>query len=254
MRAGRDRDGGYVLPRQFLSMSNVLLSLGVNVDWSFEQAVLRENPAIRVLCVDGTTGLKRVTGKAAQKAVEMVGHFLTLQFRKGRHDAQYLLKPLAFHRFFSQHELLQLMVGTRSTPGSVTLPVLLDRVTAGRADCWVLLKIDIEGAEYDVLAMSIGELSQVSVLIVEFHQLDLNWARFVGCMGELMKDFLIAHVHANNFGGYIPGTRVPAALEVTLVNKRLVNEQLPPSVRDYPLTELDRPCNWKRPDLRFDFN
>jgi methyltransferase FkbM-like protein len=253
MRAGREFDGGYVVPRQFLGISNVLLSLGVNVDWSFEQAVLKENPSIRVTCVDGTTGLKRVVGKAAQKALDLLGHALTLQLRKARRDAQYLLKPLEFHRFFSRHELLQLMVATRSSADSVTLPMLLDRVTQGQGDCWVLLKMDIEGAEFDVLAMSLSELRQVSVLIVEFHRLDLNWARFVACMRELMKDFLIAHVHGNNFGGYIPGTSVPAALEVTLVSRRLVRGNPPPSERDYPLSDLDMPCNWKRSDLRFGF-
>ncbi|HNS26959.1 MAG TPA: hypothetical protein PKN91_02440 [Steroidobacteraceae bacterium] len=38
MRVGRDHDGGYVLPRDVIERSHTLLSLGVNDDWSFEEA------------------------------------------------------------------------------------------------------------------------------------------------------------------------------------------------------------------------
>jgi hypothetical protein len=37
-RAGRDGDGGYVLPAAEMRDCDALLSLGVNDDWSFEQA------------------------------------------------------------------------------------------------------------------------------------------------------------------------------------------------------------------------
>jgi hypothetical protein len=259
IRLGRDYDGGYVVLRELINSSEVLLSLGVNVDWSFEETVLSQNPTIHITCVDGTTGMKRALVKAAQKTVDMLGHFLTLQIRKGIRDAQYLKMPLQFYRFFSRHELLQLMVvkhpaSDPTRPDSITLPTLVDRVTGGREGCWVLLKMDIEGAEFDMLSPPISTLSQVSTLIVEFHRIDLHWDRFVACMGDLKQIFYIAHIHGNNFDGYIPGTEVPATLEMTLVNKRLVAGDPPLSVRDYPVTGLDMPCNWKRPDLRISFD
>jgi Methyltransferase FkbM domain len=254
IRLGRDYDGGYVVLREPINRSEVLLSLGVNVDWSFEETVLIRNPAIRITCVDGTTGMKRALVKASQKAVDMLGHFLTLQIDKGVRDARYLKIPLEFYRFFSKHELLQLMVAKHPAPDSITLPKLIDRVTDGRQDCWVLLKMDIEGAEFDVLPPPINTMSQISTLIVEFHRVDLHWDRFVACVSDLRQTFHIAHVHGNNFDGYIPGTEVPATLEMTLVNKRLVAGNPPLSVRDYPITGLDMPCNWKRPDLRISFD
>jgi hypothetical protein len=254
VRVGRDYDGGYVMWPDPIACSEALLSLGVNVDWSFEEGVLGYNPAIRITCVDGTTGMNRAMAKAAQKTVDMVGHFVTLQIGKGLRDAKYLKMPLDFHRFFSRHELLRLMVMKDSAADSITLPMLLERVTEKRCDCWVLLKVDIEGVEFDVLPASIGQLTHVSTLIVEFHRVDLHWDRFVGCMTDLMQIFHIAHVHGNNFGGYVPGTQVPATLEMTLVNKRLVPGNPQHSVREYPLKELDMPCNWKRPDLRIGFD
>jgi hypothetical protein len=254
VRVGRDYDGGYVMWPDPIARSEAILSLGVNVDWSFEEGVLGYNPEIRVTCVDGTTGMNRAMVKAAQKTMDMVGHFVTLQIDKGLRDAKYLKMPLEFHRFFSQHELLRLMVAKDSGADSITLPMLLDRVTDGRCDCWVLLKIDIEGVEFDVLPASIEKFHQISTLIVEFHRVDLHWERFVSCMTELMRIFHIAHIHGNNFDGYVPGTQVPATLEMTFVNKRLVAGQPCVSVREYPLPELDMPCNWKRPDLRIGFD
>jgi hypothetical protein len=254
IRLGRDCDGGYIVLRELINSSDVLLSLGVNVDWSFEEAVLATCPAIRITCVDGTTGMKRALVKALQKTVDMVGHFLTLQVDRGLRDAQFLKRPLEFHRFFSKHELLQLMVAKYPAPNSITLPTLINRVTGGRENCWVLLKMDIEGAEFDVLPPPVGTLSQISTLIVEFHRIDLHWDRFVACMSDLRQTFHIAHLHGNNFDGYIPGTEVPATLEMTLVNKCLVAGNPPPSIRDYPITGLDMPCNWKRPDLRISFD
>jgi hypothetical protein len=254
IRVGRDYDGGYVVLREPIERSEALLSLGVNVDWSFEEAVLGFNPAIRLTCVDGTTGMNRAMVKAAQKTVDMLGHFVTLQIDKGMRDAKYLKMPLDFHRFFSQHELLRLMVAKDSAVDSITLPMLIERVTGGRPDCWVFLKIDIEGVEFDVLPASLSAMSQVSTLIVEFHRVDRHWDRFVACMHELMPTFHIAHVHGNNFDGYVPGSRVPATLEVTFVNKLLVNGDPPPSERSYPLADLDMPCNWKTPDLAICFD
>lgn len=253
IRVGRDFDGGYVLPRQVMDKSQALLSLGVRDDWSFEEGVLAHNPAMRVTCVDGTTGMARILRRAAQKSVDMVGHALTLQIAKFRRNAGALAKPLAFRRFFSRHELLPLMVAGSASPGTITLPMLLERVTGGRKDCWVIVKSDIEGAEFEVLPDSIGRMEQVSALLIEFHRLDVHWESFVACMSALMRIFHVAHVHGNNFDGYIEGTQVPMTLEMTLVNKALAPGTPPPVTDAYPLPGLDMPNTRKRSDLRLSF-
>lgn len=253
IRVGRDFDGGYVLPRQIINKSQVLLSLGINDDWSFEEGVLAHNPAMRITCVDGTTGIARILRKTAQKSVDMLGELLTLQIAKFRRNARYLTKPFEFPRFFSRHELIPLMVAGSASPGAVTLPMLLERVTGGRKDWWVIVKSDIEGAEFDVLPDAIGRMEQVSALLIEFHRLDVHWKRFVACMSDLTRVFYVAHVHGNNFDGYIEGTEVPITLEMTLVNKALAPGTPPAATYDYPLPGLDMPNTRKRSDLRLSF-
>ena len=249
IRVGRDNDGGYVLPRDVIGKSHALLSLGVNDDWSFEEGVLAHNPAMVVTCVDGTTGMARILRKTAQRFVDMLGHLLTLQLRKSLRNARYLAKPVLFHRFFSRHELLPLMVAARDAPGAITLPALLDRVTGGRDDRWVMLKSDVEGAEFEVLPAALGRMHRVAALLIEFHRLDLHAEQFKSCMAELMRVFHIAHIHGNNFDGYIPGTGVPITLEMTLVNKALVTGVPLPVRHAYPVPNLDMPNTRKRPDL-----
>jgi len=254
VRVGRDFDGGYVLPRHVIEASAALLSLGVNDDWSFEEGALAINPALRVTCVDGTTGMGRILRKTGAKAIDMIGHLLSLQLRKVARDISYLAKPLAFRRFFARHELLPLMVAASGAPGTITLPQLMARVTGGRADCAVLVKIDIEGAEYQALAGSMQCLENATGLLIEFHGLDRHWEEFEACMAALGKTFHVAHIHGNNFDGCIEHTRVPITLELTLVNRRLVQGPALPETAPYPRAGLDMPNTRKRADLplRFD--
>jgi hypothetical protein len=254
VRVGRDNDGGYVLPRDLIEKSAALLSLGVNDDWSFEEDMLAANPALRITCVDGTTGMGRILLKTAQNSVDMIGHLFSRQIPKFRRNVSYLSKPFAFWRFFSKHELLPLMVRSSAAAGCVTLPELLERSTRGEADCWVILKSDIEGAEFSVLPASVGHLKQVAAILIEFHDLDRNWEAFVACMSALLPGFHIAHVHGNNFDGYAAGTTVPVTLEMTLVNKALVAGEPPPATQPYPLPGLDMPNSFKRPDLALTFD
>jgi hypothetical protein len=258
LRVGRENDGGYVIPQRALSQSSALLSLGVNDDWSFEAGVLHHNAGVRVTCVDGTTGLPRVIKKAAQKLVDMVGYLFSLQFRKLARNARYLSRPFGFRRFFSRHELLKRMVGTRDDAATVTLASLLQRVRQARGSSsgaeWIILKIDIEGAEYDVLPPPEGELGDVSALLVEFHDLHRKWERFEQVVQRLLGTFYLVHVHGNNFQPCIDGTDIPQALEITFLNRSLVEETPPASRLPFPRDGLDMPNNWQRPDhiLRFD--
>jgi hypothetical protein len=253
IRVGRDNDGGYVLPRDVIDKSHALLSLGVNDDWSFEEGVLAHNPSMSITCVDGTTGMGRILRKVAQRSVDMLGHLLTFQFGKFLRNARYLAKPWQFHRFFSRHELLPLMVAAKDAPGAVTLPSLLRRVTGARDDRWVMLKCDVEGAEFEVLPASLGEMHRVAALLIEFHRLDLHAEQFKSCMAELMRLFYIAHLHGNNFDGYVGDTGVPITLEVTLVNKALV-KGVPPFMQcAYPIAGLDMCNRRKHPDLQLVF-
>ena len=238
-----------MLPRSVLAASESLLSLGVEANWEFEEGALALNPALNITCVDGTTSAEIIRARALR---ELGRAALRLRPVKIARMLKLLGRSRAFKRFFAQHQFLSLMVGPTPGPGAATLPDLLARVRQGDSDRWVFVKMDIEGSEYDSLAAA-GRLGRVAALVIEFHELGHNWARFAATLEALSQDFVIAHIHGNNHLGCIPGTTVPETLELTLVHRELVAGILPAASDSYPLPALDRPCDRRRPDLALSF-
>jgi hypothetical protein len=250
VRIGSAYDGGYVLPESAIRASSALLSLGVEANWEFEQAALAINPALRVTCVDGTTGPKVIRARARR---EMGRALVRLRPVKFARMLRLYGQARAFRRFFAQHEFLPLMVGPTPGPGAATVTDLLDHVRRGDAQRWVTVKMDIEGAEYDSLAAASGRLGRVAALAIEFHELEAKWLRFRAAMDSLAGDFVVAHVHGNNHHGYVPGTQVPQTLEITLIHRELAPATLPAATDAYPLPRLDRANDRRRPDLILNF-
>jgi hypothetical protein len=250
IRVGSAHDGGYVLPASALRASGALLSLGVEANWEFEEAALGLQPAIAITCVDGTTGPEVIRARALK---ELRRALLRLRPVKTLRMLKLLGRAAAFRRFFATHEFLPLLVAASDGPGTASLATLLAHVRGADPERWVFIKMDIEGAEYDSLAAAAGRLGRVSALAVEFHELGRNWSRFTATMSALADGFVIAHVHGNNCLGYVPGSRVPETLEVTLVHRALVPGILPATHTGYPLPALDAPNDRRRPDLALTF-
>jgi len=93
----------------------------------------------------------------------------------------------------------------------------------------LLLKMDIEGSEWDVLADPSNQpfLQQFSQIILEFHSIGGSEThdvrqQLVG-MQNLLRDFVVVHVHGNNCCGEVHGLpsgyNIPRILEATLVHR-----------------------------------
>ena len=251
VRVGNRYDGGYVLPLAAVRATQGVLSLGVEADWSFEEGMLALNPAINVTCVDGTTGadvirtrVRRDLWRAARR----------LRGGKVLRMLRLLKRHREFEEFFSKHDFQKLMVAAQPGPGLATVDELLSRVRRGDPQRWVLLKMDIEGTEYEVLPAIAGRLQRVSALAIEFHNLDRNWSRFEAIMQALAPTFYVAHIHGNNNDKYVAGTLVPLTIEITLVNRALVDPLPPAATMNYPLPGLDAPNQPRRPDMALDFS
>lgn len=110
----------------------------------------------------------------------------------------------------------------------------------------VLLKIDIEGAEYDFFENTdILEISKVvSGMCIEFHSLNIKEfrERFINVCANIENLFVLNHIHGNNWGGVFNYNEynVPIVLELSFVNKKISGEY---SVcqDDYPVKDLDYP-------------
>ena len=94
----------------------------------------------------------------------------------------------------------------------------------------IMLKLDIEGGEYQVLSeISQENMNKIRILIIEFHNLrDLRSAFFLSFFENLIEKlesyFYVCHVHINNTSNIkkIGKLKIPDMLEVTLIKKNRV--------------------------------
>jgi hypothetical protein len=126
-----------------------------------------------------------------------------------------------------------------------TLPEMLDANGHGSQDR-MLLKIDVEGCEWDVFAHCPAEtVRRFSQIVVEFHGLMAAvsghcFESVRGVLDKLRQTHQSVHVHALNCGwSYMaPHIVLPDVLEVTYVSRAVYGDRLAPSERYFP-TALD---------------
>lgn len=150
-------------------------------------------------------------------------------------------------------------VSTAPSATDVTLGELLADVPADSAS--VILKMDIEGAEWSVLEnASKADLSKLAQFVCEFHDLSRLSESGFNCRAravfeKLNEVFSVVHVHANNFGSLvnIANVVVPDVIELSFASRR--RYAFAPSQQTFP-TPLDSANDPARPDIflgRFQF-
>jgi hypothetical protein len=90
----------------------------------------------------------------------------------------------------------------------------------------LLLKIDVEAAEWDVFAEEpVENLRKFREIVVEYHWLDqvYNHGRYLQAVKRIEEaGFAVTHLHGNNFGGGLQQFgeyKIPRVLEVTYIQK-----------------------------------
>ena len=135
-----------------------------------------------------------------------------------------------------------------------TLDAWVDSTQTDDRKADLMLQMDIEGAEYQVLAsVSDALLSRFRIIIIEFHHLDHLWNQgFLYLVAPIFKRLLrshyCVHLHPNNCCGSIVrgGLEIPRIMEFTFLRKDRVSAAASPLHRfPHPL-DVD---NTSRPQL-----
>lgn len=146
-------------------------------------------------------------------------------------------------------------LSTSTGEGRVSLTDWITRVDPiGESD--LILQMDIEGAEWKILAATAPELlARFRIVVVEYH--GLPWMslkpalhrRFMPALNAMSRDFVVVHVHANNCCGTedLNGIAVPRALEVTYLRRDRIRQRAVRARLPHP---LDRDCVNYLPPLR----
>ena len=122
----------------------------------------------------------------------------------------------------------------------------------------VLLKIDIEGGEYDYFEQVDLTLFKSGVvgLLLEVHHIQVpeNRKRLEKILRKLTDDFILCHIHGNNWGELwsFKGQLIPVTLELTFINRNVV-ERYEIDSTEYPIEGLDIPNNPNAKDYKLDF-
>lgn len=257
-RCGVRSDGGYVLSNRMITEADVLVSMGISTEWSFEEEILRLRPGIRLVAVDGSVSAahfrQRVffsLASAALQAAKGRAGVVGAQLKEARHYRQLRSDFTAFFHRPSRRFICE-MIGEKGI-ASLDWPTLHTMVVndSGLPAPKMLVKMDIEGSEYRVLPDVLAHAEHIAGLIVEFHDCDLLQVPLVKLLDSISGPFAIAHVHANNCTPIAPAGSIPRTLEFTFVNRKLVSEDelARANTLIYPLDGLDWPNDSRLPDI-----
>ena len=215
IRIGRDNDGGYVMIDDFVGVE-AAYSIGINDDVSWDNAIA--DRGIPVFQYDHTI--------AAAPAQRPEFHWQKL--------------GLAAHESISE--------------SLTSLRAEIAKNKHGNSNN-LLLKIDIEDAEWDVFSLIEAQtLRRFRQIAVEFHNLHTlsnneRATKMIRALSSLAVDHRPVHVHANNNGewailGSIP---IPTVLELTFV-RRDADKHFVTNSDTFP-GRLDMPNRTDRPDM-----
>jgi FkbM family methyltransferase len=151
--------GGWTIPRGAVGPESVCFCAGAGIDVSFDVA-LAERLGCRVVTIDPTQ-------EAAEHFARVAGHvararFVPVAAWSADGELEMFTAADPTHRTLSSDDLQA--TGRSVTVPCRTLPSLMRELGHARVD---LLKLDVEGAEYELLDQ-VDELG-VSVLCVEMH-------------------------------------------------------------------------------------
>jgi hypothetical protein len=113
--------------------------------------------------------------------------------------------------------------------------------------------MDVEGAEYDTLPGIMRYLEKINGMVIEFHNLMKYEKKFIKLRDELLDEFYIIHVHGCNFDRLIENTNIPNTMEITFINKKMINGNITLSKKNYPVKGLDLPDNPFKEDYILEF-
>ena len=246
IRLGKNYDGGYLVPIKSIENTNVLLSFGLNDDFSFEEDFSKKKD-INIYCYDNSVNWKFWIKKFISDIKNL---FL---FRIKKNDLEHIFIYLKYLFFFNSKKKTHYkkFIAPKGTkiPGVNGNDITdLNEIFSEKNINNVFLKIDIEGSEYRILDQIIKYQSSIEGLVIEFHECDIN--------KDLIKKFInnfdlkITHLHVNNWSLVNP-QNFPSSIEFTFSPKNYCKTENYVSL-SLPL-DLDQPCNPSSKDIPVEF-
>lgn len=232
-------DGGYVVPQWVVESTDVLLTLGIGQDWTFDQDVLRMRPRATIVGVDHTVHAASIRSSLRQAQVKHgVNRLLGRTAKASRYAERISRYQRYLHLFTAPHLHIEKAVSSVASPTTVTIDELFTHIESSIPHR-VLVSMDIEGAEYDVVGDILGYHTAINMIVTEFHHIGRRLDEFERSITEIKRSFEIVHVHGNNCAPYNHDLDVPEVIELTFVHRSLMPVDSPYSSIERPIPGLD---------------
>lgn len=243
VRLGRRYDGGYIVRESDINCTRLLLSFGINDDWSFEKEFIEINN-VPLAAYDGSVSYE----KYIRKLISGVFTFYKVSSLVHR-----IKVVMTYHKFFSDNRIhVPKFVGPSELQNVASVAKILEDASSflkinDLASPAVFLKVDVEGAEYRILDDIVKYKDILSGLAIEFHDCQNRLSEIIEFLREV--NLSVVHVHVNNFSSIDPDG-LPSVLELTLSSNPVSLEK---GISDFA-RRLDMPNTKKRPDIEAFFS
>ena len=240
VRRGSTNDVGYLIPADI--SAKFLISLGLGDDWKFELDLIKHKQVNNFIVFDHSVTLlnllrilmnkKRKLKAFIYRAIVLIRYFRDFTFLRKQHVKKKITKygSIKNSREINLEEIFkEFVVDPKST---------------------IILKIDIEGSEFDIIEQVVEFSSQTLILIIEFHEILKQKVKFKTSLELLKSKFSLIHTHVNNYGE-IDEFSIPNVCEFTFINHNMHREQ--GKVSRLPRVGLDSPSTPGRPDREIIF-
>ncbi len=235
IRLGRDNDGGYLISKKDIQNSDILISLGINSDWSYEEDFVRCKK-VPIIAFDGTINSQKFFKNIIKTIFRFDNPKLFL-------DA---CKTYISYLTFFRNSIKHFQKNVSSQTKDISKYISMEEVFALTDKSSVFLKIDIEGFEYRILDTILENQHRLSGLAIEFHDFDLHLDKIERFIDKLSLP--LVHVHANNWGIILEKNQLPEGLEMTFSSNALQEEKY---ILPHP---LDMPNNPSKEEIELTFD
>ena len=186
IRLGRNSDGGYIVPKELIK--DELISCGINDEVSFESDYIKHNENAKIYSYDGSIN---------EFPIENHKNIIWEKLNIDKNDSK---NTISLNTIFEKFNLI-------------------DKKS-------VMLKIDIEGAEYNSFK-DFKYMNCISCLVIEIHNILKDQVKFEELMSYINKTHTLIHKHDNNCGGYFKYCNITYAncYELTFVNNNFIDKK-----------------------------
>ena len=244
IRRGAKNDGGYLVPSNI--NADLLISLGLGDSWQFELDLIKYKQVKNFFVFDHTVNICTLLRRIFIRLNPIRFNLRALIYRFFVF-VKYL-SDFSFSRWTHIKKKIS-KNGTISNKREINLIEIFNKFVKSPTST-VILKIDIEGSEYEIIEQILNLNKQILLVVIEFHDIHEQSEKFLNCLNQLKSKYVLIHSHWNNYTR-IDANYIPDAVEFTFIKKDLFlgNKK----VGKLPLPRLDSPSTPLRPDYSIKF-